>query len=264
MMKSNKSRKKLAAGLIAVIIAVGIGAVEIGKFLPTIGDTDTPANSYVANYYITNAVKETHSYNIVTAVLADYRGFDTLFETCVLFLSALVTMMVLFGKEKVPKVSVKNLSENRHNAAFGGDIMDASFRIVIPIILIYGIYVLFHGEISLGGGFQAGALIACAYLLDRIIPSIRIGMGQLKEETALIIASLGALLYVITGILPMFNGGNFLEFAKLPFGSGLGAESVVKLHAAGILMIEVGVTICVMGVITAILEVVLERTDFDD
>lgn len=264
MMKENKSRKKLAAGLIIVIIAVGIAALKIGAFLPTIGDADTPANSYVANYYITNAVKETHSYNIVTAVLADYRGFDTLFETCVLFLSALVTMMVLFGKEKVPKMPVKNLAEDKYRAAFGGDIMDASFRIVVPIILIYGIYVLFHGEISLGGGFQAGALIACAYLLDRIIPSIRMGRGKLKEETALIIASVGAFFYVITGILPMFKGGNFLEFAKLPFGSGLAAESIVKLHAAGILMIEVGVTICVMGVIIAILEVVLERTNFDD
>ena len=263
-MKNNKSRTKLAIGLILVIFIVGIGAVEIGRFLPTIGDLDTPANSYVSRYYITNAVEETASRNIVTAVLADYRGFDTLFETCVLFLSAMATMMVLSTKKKVPKASEPDMALNVRKNAFGSDIMDAAFRIVLPIILIYGIYVLFHGEISLGGGFQAGALIACAYLLDRIIPSISIGIGHLKEETALIIAGLGVFFYVITGILPMFNGGNFLEFGKLPFGNHHTAESIVHLHSAGILMIEIGVTVCVMAVIIAILEVVLERTDFDE
>lgn len=263
-MKNDKSRMKLAVGLIIVIITVGAGAVEIGRFLPTIGDPDTPANGYVSSYYITNAVEETASYNIVTAVLADYRGFDTLFETCVLFLSGITTMMVLSTKKKVPKLSEPDLSVNIHGNAFGSAIMDSAFRIVLPIILIYGIYVLFHGEISLGGGFQAGALIACAYLLDRIIPSINIGIGRLKEESALIIAGLGAFFYVITGILPMLNGGNFLEFGKLPFGNHQTAESVVHLHSAGILMIEIGVTVCVMTVIVTILEVVLERTDFDE
>ena len=61
----------------------------------------------------------------------------------------------------------------------------------------------------------------------------------------------------------MFFGGNFLEYAKLPFGA-LVHGGVAGLHAAGILMIEIGVTVCVMAVIMTILEVVLERTDFDD
>ena len=140
--------------------------------------------------------------------------------------------------------------------------MDAAFRIVVPIILIYGIYVLIHGEISLGGGFQAGALLACAYLLDRIIPSFQMRVKNITDEIALITAGTGALFYVITGILPMLNGGNFLEFNKLPFGSGAG--DIAGLHSTGILMIEIGVTLCVMGIIITILEVVLERTDFDD
>ena len=55
----------------------------------------------------------------------------------------------------------------------------------------------------------------------------------------------------------MFNGGNFLEYGKLPFA----AEAVADLHSTGILMIEIGVTIAVMGVIIAILEIVLERTE---
>ena len=262
MMKKSNSNKKLAAGLIAIIILVGAGALKIGSFLPVIGAQDTPANSYLSEYYISHAVEDTAYHNIVTAVLADYRGFDTLFETCVLFLSGITAVMILSTKKKISHdKTIRTINDNSEHI-FSSNIMDAAFRIVVPIILIYGIYVLIHGEISLGGGFQAGALLACAYLLDRIIPSFQMRVKHITDEIALITAGTGALFYVITGVLPMLNGGNFLEFSKLPFGSGAG--DIAGLHSTGILMIEIGVTLCVMGIIITILEVVLERTDFDD
>lgn len=79
-------------------------------------------------------------------------------------------------------------------------------------------------------------------------------------ETGLIAAATGTLFYVLTGLIPMFNGGRFLEFDKLPFHG----DTLADLHASGILMVEIGVTVCVAGVIITILEVALERTDFDD
>jgi multicomponent Na+:H+ antiporter subunit B len=129
--------------------------------------------------------------------------------------------------------------------------------------MIYGVYVLFHGELSLGGGFQAGALVACAYLLDRIMPSFVTRIGEVREEKMLIVAGLGVFVYAFTGILPMFFGGNFLEYSKLPFAAFV-EHGEAGLHTTGILMIEIGVSICVAAVIMTILEVVLERTDFED
>jgi len=79
----------------------------------------------------------------------------------------------------------------------------------------------------------------------------------------LIFAGLGTFIYLLAGVLPMFNGGNFLEYGKLPFGPQT-AENIEHLHTIGITMIEIGVTLCVMFVIISILDVVLERTDFDD
>ena len=270
-MEEKKSKRRLAAGLVLVIVLVGIGAVKVGSFLPTIGALDTPANANVSQYYINNALSDTHAHNIVTAVLADYRGFDTLFETCVMLLSGIAVMTILSAKEKVTQNPRQEMTAHRSASSFGSALMDGAFRIVVPIILIYGIYVLFHGEVSLGGGFQAGALLACAYLLNRIIP--KSGLGSLsdrvrdvqkwqkaREELGIITAGLGIFFYMFTGILPMLNGGRFLEFGKLPFAENTAAE----LHADGILMIEIGVTVCVAGVIITILEVVLERTDFDD
>lgn len=260
-MDEKKNKRKLVIGLIAVIVIVGIGAVRIGKFLPTIGALDTPANTNVSQYYINNALTDTHARNIVTAVLADYRGFDTLFETCVLLLSGIAVMTILSVKEKVPQKSEKEIIDYHRTSTFGSALMDGAFRIVVPIIMIYGMYVLFHGEVSLGGGFQAGALLACAYLLNRIVPKFDVKRRQkAREELGIITAGIGIFFYFLTGVLPMINGGRFMEFGKLPFA----ADTVAALHADGILMIEIGVTVCVAGVIITILEVVLERTDFND
>ena len=169
-------------------------------------------------------------------------------------------MVILSDKKKVPQRKHEEYLEYHRQSTFGSTLMDGAFRIVVPVILIYAVYVLFHGEVSLGGGFQAGALMACAYLLDRIIPSFEGIKRKAKVEPGLIAAATGTRFYVLTGLIPMFNGGRFLEFDKLPFHG----DTLADLHASGILMVEIGVTVCVAGVIITILEVALERTDFDD
>lgn len=264
----DKKTKKIAAGLVVVILLTAIVGVKAGSWLPYIGSHGSPANSYLSPYYILNAMKDTHANNIVTAVLADYRGFDTLFETCVLFLSGIATLMILSTKKRVvrkPKHEpwMTKAEAANHHSSYGGTVLQASFRLIVPVVMLYGVYVLFHGELSLGGGFQAGALVACAYLLDRIMPSFSTRLGEAREEKMVIVAGLGVFIYAFTGILPMLFGGNFLEYSALPFASFV-SHGEAGLHTTGILMIEIGVSICVGAVIVTILEVVLERTDFED
>lgn len=252
MKKINK--KHLIGVLLVIVLTAGI-SLEIGRVLPTIGALNTPANGEVSDYYIEHAVRETASPNLVTAVLADYRGFDTLFETCVLFLSGVVVCMTLLppkGNAAKP-AKQKNLRQESKSA------FDVASRLVIPILVIYAVYVLLHGEISLGGGFQAGALLACAYLLDRITPGKGMYLPRLRTESTLLLGGAGAFLYALTGMLCMIGGGNFLEYGHLPL-----PQEGTELHSIGILMIEAGVTVCVMAVIIQILEIVLERTGFDD
>ena len=73
-------KKHLLGVLLVMILTAGI-SLEIGRVLPTLGALDTPANGTVSDYYIDHAARETASPNLVTAVLADYRGFDNWFET---------------------------------------------------------------------------------------------------------------------------------------------------------------------------------------
>ena len=75
-------------GIIAVILCGGLLIYGTADF-PACGDPNAPANGNVSAYYIENAMEETSVPNIVTAVLADYRGFDTMFETTVIFTAAI-------------------------------------------------------------------------------------------------------------------------------------------------------------------------------
>ena len=145
------------------------------------------------------------------------------------------------------------------NRRFGGIILDSAFRILIPFMVVYGFYVLTHGEYSPGGGFQAGGLIAIAIVSVRLVIGARGGYAFVGEKAA-IVAGLGAFLYVLTGLIPLFTGGKFLEYGMLPFDF----NSMEKLHSTGILMIEMGVTVCVTATIINILDAVLERGDTDD
>ena len=90
-------------------ISVIILAVALGIFcfsvscLPVIGDKNSAPNRHITPYYIENSAKDTGSPNIVTATLADYRGFDTLEETTVMFLAGMTAVLVLSADKKEKK-----------------------------------------------------------------------------------------------------------------------------------------------------------------
>jgi multicomponent Na+:H+ antiporter subunit B len=85
------------AGPILLSLAVGVALVWGALVLPPFGDPNAAIHMHVAPYYLENAIVETHVPNIVTAVLADYRGFDTLGETIVVFTAGIGVLLLLTG-----------------------------------------------------------------------------------------------------------------------------------------------------------------------
>lgn len=90
--------KKLLA-LLAVIITGGLLIYGLKDF-PKWADPNQPASLHVSPRYIEQALNETAVPNVVTAVLADYRGYDTMFETAVIFTAGIVVMMLLRRPKK--------------------------------------------------------------------------------------------------------------------------------------------------------------------
>ncbi len=155
---------------------------------------------------------------------------------------------------------MSNKQQNDMKKPFGGLVLDSSFRILVPFTIIYGMYILFYGEYSPGGGFQAGALLAVGIVLVRLIQGGDKGSFNVTGSKAVVCAGVGTFIYAATGWLTLAGGGKFLNYSMLPVPMHHEAE----LHALGILMIEIGVTVCVMMTIIDIMDTIIERLDNSD
>ena len=120
--------------------------------------------------------------------------------------------------------------------------------VMVPTILLFGLYVLVHGEASPGGGFQAGAILAAGLILSRLSLGGDEGRRLFSRPRLVMIAVLGMLLYAGTGVAAMLSGGDYLDYGAIAFEwidriwpGDLGRRQI------GIFIIEVGVTLAVFG-----------------
>ncbi|MBQ0041107.1 MAG: hypothetical protein KBS56_03675 [Clostridiales bacterium] len=251
--------------VITVLIMVTILVVPFVAFrvLPEIGDPNSAPNSHVTDYYIEHTISECNSPNMVTSIIVDYRAFDTMFETTVMFLSGVAVILILSNKPKKRDDMFRKFNPcttNTGPSIFKTVNKDVMISIIEPLILIYAIYVLFHGEVSLGGGFQAGALIGMTYLLDVMVVKRKDrDIFNYSLERSVSVAGTGPFIYAVGGILGLIGGGLFMEFEAIPL-----PIEAPELHSIGILIVEVGVTVGVMCTIITILKAIMDRVSFDD
>lgn len=107
-------------------------------------------------------------------------------------------------------------------------------KLLIPLILLFALYVQFHGEYGPGGGFQAGVIFASGFILYALIYGIETLRKVVPLSLLRIVSALGLLLYIGTGLAGILLGGNFLDY------NVLAADPVAGQHL-GILLIELGV-----------------------
>lgn len=132
-------------------------------------------------------------------------------------------------------------------------------RLLSPYIMLFGLYVIFHGHYSPGGGFQGGTLLAASLLLIRISSGRRISRIQFREYLTTPLAVLGVFIYFGTGLAAIFAGGYFLDYEQLPLPGLHGAE----LRYWGILIIELGIGLAVMAVLVSIFDNMVRGEDYD-
>jgi len=165
--------------------------------------------------YMESKDLENGSANIVTAIVADYRSFDTLGEVTVLFLASLGVAMVLAGFTKKYHFKMKT-----------NYILKTGARLVVGIALVFGVYMFTHGHLSPGGGFPGGSIIGASILLMYLAEeNFRAKMQSFKW-----MESLAGTIYVLIGIAGLFLVTYFLQ-NFLPTGV------VGELFSAGIIPI---------------------------
>ena len=118
-------------------------------------------------------------------------------------------------------------------------------KLLIPYMLVFALYVQFHGDFGPGGGFQAGVIAAAAVIFYGLIYGLPAARRLLPNAVVESMVAAGALLYLGVGFAGVLLGGNFLDYFVL------GRDPVAGQHR-GIFWIELGVLITVAGVMLKI------------
>lgn len=130
-------------------------------------------------------------------------------------------------------------------------------RLMIAPIMVFALYVQFHGDFGPGGGFQAGVIFAAAVILYALVFGIKAAKSAIPELSLRIVASMGVLIYGGVGIVTMLLGGRYLEYGVL-------AHDPVHGQHYGIILVELGVGLAVASVMILIFYSFASRGESDD
>jgi multicomponent Na+:H+ antiporter subunit B len=233
-------------------------------------------------HFIEKTMEETSVPNIVTAVLADYRTFDTMFETTVIFSAAVTCFFILrifqAGDKRAERLYRHILTGVTVRVKEGGRIppsddferIDDSWtphdliikticRLLVPFIQIFALYVVAHGHHSPGGGFQGGVILGASVIVLAMSHDLRTVLQRIGEKVVGVLCAMGVLLYAGTGALCLLLGLNFLDYSAL---AGLLHTDPVTARSHGILIVEIGVAIAVMTAMVWIYNNVSSRGNY--
>ncbi len=242
----NHARHKPALAL-AVVIVTGSLLIYGTLDMPYFGSADAPIHHHVAPRYINDSMQEIGIPNIVTSVLASYRAFDTFGEVVVIF-TAGMGVLALLSIVRRPRnkdqetAEIDTFNDSMHQQHL---ILRIVSKILLPFIMLFALYVQFHGDFGPGGGFQAGVIFAAAIILYTMLFGMSTAHRVINQSFIQLLAASGVLLYGSVGVVSLLNGKSFLDY------SALAADPVAGQHL-GILLIELGVGLTVASVMTII------------
>ena len=247
-----------------LVIVLGSWLIYGSLDFPDWGDPASPASVHLSPYYIEHAMDDSAVPNLVSAVLADYRSYDTMFETAVVFAAGIACIFLLrrFRRE-TPRSRLY-----RHNPTGvtlrierGGKLPDSDeftridstwvpydliirmcCRLVVPFIQLFALYVVAHGHHSPGGGFQGGVIFGASLILYAIGSDLRSTRNRVSLRLNALLSSTGVLIYAGTGALCLLLGFAYLDYAALV--GVLGVDPVMA-RSHGILIVEIGVALAV-------------------
>jgi len=198
----------------------------------------------VSAYYLEQTPTQLSVANVITAIVVNYRGFDTLGEVSVLFLASLGLGSILYRKHKEGEEEVAILKPS-------SQLLQAGSKLIFPAILVLGAYVFIHGHLTPGGGFQGGAIIATGFLLMMMAYQDY----RVSHNILMWVESLAGVTFAGIGVWGLAMGNTFLE-NFLPIGN------LNDLLSGGIIpIIYIAVGFKVAAELTGVLDTLLNIKD---
>ena len=137
--------------------------------LPPFGEPDNPYNNEVFARYVEWGPDETGAVNMVTGMILDYRAFDTFGEASVLFVAACSVLFLLKLHDhkdgKPTKTWLEAEYDDRFHEPKNDQILQFAAKLLVPVVLLFGFYVILNGHITPGGGFSGGAIMGAGLIL---------------------------------------------------------------------------------------------------
>ena len=230
----------------AVVICLGIiwMLLQTAAYLPPFGNPGNPANNEVSRRYIEQGMQETGAVNIVAGMILDYRAFDTLGESNVLFIAACSVLILLrISSEKHGGDAVAQLeaeADDRMYEPKNDLILQRIASFLVPLILLFGVYIIMNGHISPGGGFSGGAVMGAGLILYLNAFGFKKTERFFTFKTFKVVSLCALSFYAVSKAYSFFTGANHLSSFITPGTPG-------KLFSAGLipyLNIAVGLVVC--------------------
>ena len=232
------------------ILAVVTCVILVGSllwavsYLPEFGALGSPGTNEVPARYINSGIRETGAINYVAGMILDYRAFDTLGESNVLFIAA-VTVLILIrvtpsrnGKPSTSQLEAE--CDDRMYEPKNDLILQFQTNLLVPMILLFGIYGLMNGHLGPGGGFGGGAIMGAALILYLNAFGFKKTERFFTYKTFSFVSVAALSFYAVSKAYSFFTGANHLPSIITPGTPGM-------LFSAGLipyLNIAVGMVVC--------------------
>ncbi len=193
-------------GVILFLFLFWIFLLSAIVHMPSFGDPRNIANNYMAESNFAADVAQTGNNNFVTAFLFNFRGYDTFMLSVEIFTSLICVLSVLKREKKTDTTRLE------YSPVIPSLIISSIAKFFIPLILLFGFYMVFQGLSSAGGGFIGGAIIAGGILLFTLIFGLRSYVNKLPILFRQHIEILAIIAFIAAGSLGLLLKANFLAF----------------------------------------------------
>lgn len=215
--------------------AVALLLLYVVALLPPMGDATNPTNLNIVPRYLEHGEQEAGTKNIITGILFNYRGYDTMGEVAIIYAASAGVLAVLGMNKK----NIRTFMER--------SVVEFSFIIrtavifLMPFIILFSIFMILYGTTLPGGGFQGGAIIGAGTIIFTIVFGFREATNRINARFITILKSTAIVAFFLVGSVGVIQGTNFLTYMLPQLSTP--AQPIVRTLLLRIVQVAIGIDV---------------------